>query len=175
MTSALQILPYSYYDINMNQPKIDKKSKEAKYIISLMIENELAFADLYYKYSMLFVDGDFWEELSRQEKRHAQWLKTLFESHDVLSLSPTFLSPLAIEMMVAAVEAEIVSEKKDTLAQALKKSLIFEKSFLENDFFEIFSDDVPSVKKVMTDLKAETKEHIKFIEAEIVKVGQDEE
>ena len=132
-----------------------------------MVANELAFARLYHKYAVLFDDGDFWEELSRQEKRHAQWLETLLASRDIVSLSSDFLSSTAVEMMIKAVEAEIDSASSLTISEALSRSLKFEKSFLENDYFEVFALGAQSVKKVIEELKSETLEHINFIQSKI--------
>lgn len=156
--------------MSMNKPKTSKHTSGAKKMVKLMAANELAFARLYHKYAVIFDDPDFWEELSRQEKRHAQWLETLLGSRDIVALSSDFLSSTAVEMMINAVEGEIDSAQSLTLIEALTRSLKFEKSFLENDYFEVFSLEAETVRKVIEGLKSETHDHINFIQSKIEEI-----
>lgn len=154
----------------MQTNKINKKESGAKRIITLLIQNELGFARLYQKFARIYDDADFWLELAQQEKRHAQWLKTIFESRDVTHLSNTFLSRTTVLMMVRVIEEEIVSKQSISLKEALEKSLKYEKSFIENNFFEVFEADAPTARKVFADLKIETLGHINFIKSEISRI-----
>ncbi len=170
MRSSLQIDLLAYYYIDMKNMKVSKKSADAKKVISLMVKNELAFARLYHKYAVVF-DDDFWRDLELQERRHPQWLEALSRSRDVISLSTNFVSSAAIEQMVRVVEADISSQEPNDLSEALNRSLKFEKSFIENNYFEIFILDAPTIRRVVEDLRDETLEHIKTIEEKIKALG----
>lgn len=146
---------------------MNKKEPQAREIIKLLVQNELGFAEFYIKFSRMYDDAGFWLELAVAEKNHAQWLKALAESRDIISVSKNFLSATAIEMMIEMVKKEIDSDQKLPLREALKLSLKFEKSFAENHFFEIFTADSIQAKEVMEKLKTETADHVEKIKAKL--------
>ena len=136
-------------------------------IINLMVGNEESFAKLYRKYAAIFGGIDLWSTLEKEEKIHAQWLKALAQSHDTHLLQVGPVSIALIKKLGEDVEEEIKSKNNTTLNQALKKALSFERSFIEKNFFELFSDNIPSARKVMQKLKKETLDHISHIEVKI--------
>lgn len=148
----------------MQTNKMNKEEPAAKETISLLAKNELAFSRLYRKFAATYSNHDFWLRLASDEKGHAQWLRVLQNSHDVLNVSKNFLSKTAIELMIQMVEGEISRTQNRSLIEALKLALKFEKSFAEKHFFEIFTPESVRANEVMNRLKAETDDHIRRIE-----------
>ncbi len=126
-----------------------------------MVKNEEAFAKLYLKYSVIFnADSAFWLQISKEEIRHAQWLKTLADSADITVLKPDAYTISIIKNLGEMVEKEIESKEQITLEEALEKTLDFEKAFIEKNYFDIFSENSAKAFRVMEKVKKETKEHI---------------
>lgn len=132
-----------------------------------MIQYELCFAHLYAKYAKLYRNSQFWQKLSAEEEDHAIWLRTLAASPAVLSVSKSFLSATALEMLVETAEVEIENEDEPSVDEALKLALKFERSFAENRFFEVFVSDSYQVRELMEKLAAETASHIERIKTEL--------
>ncbi len=150
--------------------KSPKNSTESKRIMELMIRNEHSFMRLYRRYSQMFQNHDFWLKISSEENRHAQWLEALMKSNDVFSIRLNLLPEESLRLINEEIEEEIVSEEYMTLAEALQKSLQFEESFFEKNYFEFISSDAASVRRVMEDLKRETKEHIALVKKELAEL-----
>lgn len=145
----------------------------SKSIIDLMVKNEEAFSRLYHKFAAIYPDSHFWIKLSKEETVHAQWLRALSQSCDTHVLEVSSLTLSQIKNMLKTVEEEINSKKDVSLEEALKKTLHFEKSFIEHSYFDIFSDSSPSAHKVMENLKNETLHHIERVEEYLDKQKSD--
>lgn len=139
-------------------------SKVTRHVIDLLAKNELAFAKLYSKYAAIFSDRAFWLSLAEEENHHAEWIKALAQSRDVSGIDLKVLPLGIIEMSIRNVEKEIKSSEPISQKDALKISHAFETTFFEHNFFELFRGIGDSFQKVMDQLEAETKNHIKIIE-----------
>ena len=148
-----------------------KLNTGVKNVVELMVKSEKGFAGLYYKYSLLFENKLFWENLAKEEIEHAQWLNALLESRDLVLVDVNIVTPNFIKVMNLALREEIESKKDISLKEALIKSLHLEKTFLENSYFEIFHGSGREFEKVIERLVSETKKHYKAIGAEMAKLA----
>ncbi len=133
----------------------------AKNIIGLLIQNERSLADLYFTYSKLFKNSEFWLSLSREEEQHAQFVITLFEDPDIPEIDQKLINKKAIEDMIYSAESDIVAAKNITLDEALSRAVKYERMILEKNVFDIFaSSKNPQALKLIDRLKVETTEHL---------------
>jgi hypothetical protein len=150
--------------------KSPKNSNESRRIVALMVKNELCFMKLYSRYSQVYDNKDFWLKLASEENRHAQWLEALMKSSDVFSIRMDLLPEESLRLINEELEEEVSSKEFLTLAEALQKSLRFEESFFEKNYFDFISPDTASVKRVVEDLKSETRAHIAEVKQELLRL-----
>jgi len=153
----------------MNQKKVSKHSQLGQTVLKLLISNELRFSKLYLKYAALFEDQSFWNTLAAEEKRHAQWLEALLASSDVFDVKTDLLPIESLKLFGEDIDLEIKHSLDITFYEALARSLRLEESFFEKSYFEFISPDTASVRRVIEDLKRETKDHIFLVKQKLDK------
>ena len=146
-----------------------KKKHECKQIIELMIKSELSISKLYKKYSQLYSNHDFWLRLAKEEIVHAEWLKALYESRDVKEMKDQLFPNQSLELILDSIAEDIKSADQKTPDEALNIALMYEKSMVEREFFEVFKTNSEQLNSIMERLESETEAHIKRIEEEIEK------
>jgi len=144
-----------------------KRKLECQEIIRLMIKSELSFSLLYKKYSQLFPNKDFWLQLAKEEVVHAEWLKALYESRDVKEMKDHLFPVESLKLILDSIEEDLRSADKKTSEEALSIALMYEKSMVEREYFDIFRSDSDQLISVLKKLEKETEGHISKIEEEI--------
>jgi len=146
-----------------------------KETIELMAESEQNFAKLYLKYSQIFPNKKFWENLAKDETSHAQWLKALTQSRDVKEIDITIAPPAFIKVMNLSLEKQIGSEAEISLKQALVKAKHLENTFLENNYFAIFKGLGSTFRQTIEKLITETEKHRDKIAKELERYAETEQ
>lgn len=147
---------------------MSKDDSKEKIIIDLLIKNEESISRLYQKYSKMFNNSAFWQELAKEERIHAQWLKSLTGGNEV-RIKNDYFNAAAIEYMINSVENQFESDKEISLIEGLATSISNENSMLEKDFFKVFETDNFEVKNIMDGLAKDTARHAKSLEEELQK------
>jgi hypothetical protein len=129
-----------------------------------LIENELAVARLYELFAQTFEeDAEFWTELSKEEHRHAQWIR---EARDLAGTRPveSATPPIriqAVEHMIQYVDSIGERCRKGELtrlnAYALARDV--ENSLLESRIFSLFVPALDQLKALQERLVRDTSAH----------------
>jgi hypothetical protein len=164
MVDALYI-PY----VNEREQKTMNAVSNKADMIDLMIENELAAADLYKQYAHLFrAHENPWEEMMQEERAHAEILKTLRKSVDRLTLTRSVkgFPTIAIQANVDFVRKETLLAQSGPMAmlRALSVCLSIEQAAVEHEFFTVFQPVSETMKQEFVALDEHTTDHVKRIE-----------
>jgi rubrerythrin len=140
-----------------------------KNIIELLFKQELLLSQLYELFANKFPEySEFWMDLSKEEKTHAQWIKKLYhaEKKDLVLFDEGKTKTYTLQTVIKHTENVIaqVKEGEFTLEMAIGHTLDFERSILEKDFIKFFKTTDDKVKAVMDKLDKETKKHISQIQ-----------
>lgn len=138
-------------------------------MIELMIEHELAAADLYKQYAHVFRSRENpWEEMMQEERAHAEVLRALRKSVDRLTLtrSATGFANLAIQSNVDFVRKEIALAQSGPMAmlRALSVCLSIEQAAVEHEFYNVFQPVSDAMKEEFVALATHTTDHVQRIE-----------
>ncbi len=147
-------------------------------VIQKLMENEMAISRLYEQFGSTFPeDSEFWNEISREELLHFNWLKQLadFVEKEKIGTRPTSLQSRAAAASASYVDSvrekcrrgELTREKAYALAYDLENSL------LEKNFFSIFEFASTPYRKIQNEMTRETRKHREKIE-EVLKKIRDE-
>jgi len=145
--------------------------------IELMAQNEEAFNKLYITYAEKYPEyKDFWLKIADEETTHASWLRNLKPQIEIGNLSFTddrFNLSLVFKFLEHAKQKlDELKNKTVPIVEALKFSLIMEKSLLENKFFEVVETDQIGLKTILFNLAQSTEEHIQRIEDLLKKLSE---
>lgn len=137
-------------------------------IIELMVKQEILLAELYCIFGDRFSEyAYFWERLTEEEKKHAEWIKKLYqaEKKDLVSFTERNTKTYTMKAYIGYVEDIIVRAKNDefNMKSAVTKALDVETALIEKEFFTHFQIIHPDYKWVMIKLESETKKHIKEV------------
>ena len=143
-------------------------------VIGVLAANEELISKLYKLYAKLIPElQDFWEDLAKEETRHAYWILAL-QTHindGVLSFKENRFNLRAIELFLIYVKDLLDTAKgrvkapKDALANAMN----IENALIERKFFEVFNEDSPALKDTLQQLVIATEKHREKISAEFSK------
>ncbi|MBN1868184.1 hypothetical protein JW916_12940 [Candidatus Sumerlaeota bacterium] len=139
------------------------KPDAAQKILSLLIENEEAAAELYRAYGTRFVETQaLWAGLAAEERSHAAQLRTLSKSLeiDVSRAGPTF-DPVWIQEGIDRAKEETSRAQRNeiTLQQALETAIEIERGMIEKGFFEIFDGHDERAQGILRGLRGLTENH----------------
>ena len=137
-------------------------------VLSLLIEHEEEIGKLYAVYADKFQEyNQFWYELSKEEEKHAIWIKELTE---MVNKGEAFFDQKrfnleAIKSSLAELKVDIIKNKHGdiSLINALSAAYYYEMALIERKFFEIFETDSVKLKHTLINLSEETIKHQKKI------------
>lgn len=146
MTTDTQIKPYQ------------------KKILALMLQQETLLAQLYQVFAQKFpMYEEFWNQLARDERRHAGWLEQLCAATEkkIVLFSEGRLKTFALETFITGLEEKLNRAQADGFdaRQALACTIDLERCLLEKNVFSHFEGLTEKASKVMKFLAQETKEH----------------
>jgi hypothetical protein len=141
-----------------------------KKIIQLYLEQELAIASLYERYSKRYLaHQEFWAEMRAEELEHAAWVKH-FMGHALenkIHFSEGKTRTYALSSSIAYIEGVIsdFDNKPFDSSRAASVALDLERSLLEKNVFSCFHGDSAEAKSILEALIAGQITHIKKLEA----------
>lgn len=136
-----------------------------KKIIELYLKQELQLARLYNIFAAKFpTHADFWTSLTKEELKHAEWLKKLYlaEKKELVAFSEGKVKTYTLKAIDEHIEKIIQRAENDAidLKSAMAYTLDFERSLIEKEVFSHFKAIDQKVHGVMSKLEEQTKDHI---------------
>ena len=133
-------------------------------VLSLLIEHEEEIGKLYAVYADKFQEyNQFWSELSKEEERHANWIKDLVK---MIEAGKVFFDQKrfnieAIRSSLTELKINIINNKHGdiSLINALSAAYYYEMALIERKFFEVFETDSAELKHTLINLSEETIKH----------------
>lgn len=137
-------------------------------IIELLIRHELAIKALYELFASLFPERrNLWEDLAKDEQRHADWLGVLRAGKglDAWLSENIQLKPQAVKASIKYVEsqAQRAQGKQLNMIQALAIARDLESALIEKQFSRIGVSVPEEARSVLMNLAAETERHRKIV------------
>lgn len=137
-----------------------------KDIIEALANNEEAIGKLYREYAFRFPDHeDFFNGLAAEEMNHAAWIRNVDSN-----LNKGRFKIEAIKSFTRYVNTELAKAQGLSLRQALSLTRYIEEALIERRYFEIFKEDDPKLKSVLTRLEKSTEDHLERVRAAIEKL-----
>jgi rubrerythrin len=141
-----------------------------KKIIELMIRQELLLAKLYTLFAEQFTEqSEIWDDLANEEKKHASWLKKLYDAgekglilFDEGKIKTYTMNSYIDHLMGILVRAE---NQELTQNQAITFALDLEHSLIEKNAFARFDSTSEKARSILKKLTTETEKHIKKVQA----------
>lgn len=140
-----------------------------KKIIELLFKEEMLLAKLYKLFAVQFPDHkDFWQDLKKDEVRHAAWVKRLYkaEKKNLVAFSEGKIKTYTMNTFIENLEKIIqrAENKEINLKMAVSYTLDLERSLIEKNVFSHFKIIDKKVAAIMTRLESETRRHVKKAE-----------
>lgn len=138
-------------------------------IIALLIRQESMLAILYAKFAGLFPEQkSFWQKLAEEERKHGEWLETLYEAakRSVLLFDEGKVKTYTLNTFIEGVEATIakVDAGQVNEQQALRVTLDLERALIEKNVFAHFEGVSDKAIGVLKQLRGQTENHIQQVE-----------
>ena len=141
-----------------------------KKIIELMIRQESLLSKLYPLFAEQFPEhGEVWDELAREEKKHANWLKQLYDAGEKSIVlfdegkTKTQTMNIYIEYLMGIIAK--AENHELTLPQAITYTMDLENSLIEKNAFTHFDSISEQARSVLKRLALDTESHFKIIQA----------
>jgi len=140
-----------------------------KKIIELLFNQEILLAKLYKIFAVQFSDHkDFWQDLARDEERHAAWVKRLYKKKkkDLTAFSEGKVKTYTMNTFIENLEKIIQRAENGeiNLKMAISYTLDLERSLIEKNVFSHFEIIDKKLAGIMTKLESETRRHLKKAE-----------
>lgn len=144
-------------------------------ILQALINNEEALSDLYTKYGEKFPDyKEFWVDLAKDEKSHANWLRKFAEKikDGSVYFNEDRFKIEALRTYFNEVEKYISEATFMELLpiNTLSTAYYLEMSLIERKYFEVFEGDSVELKHVLKALTKATKKHEEKISEQLNKL-----
>lgn len=154
------------------------KESNIKKVLNKLYELETSMAEFYNACYEKWPVYDVWNELSAQERSHANVIEKI---KDFISGESGYIEinrnfrVAAIDTVKDFVDSNMNRLKKDELSvkKALFISKDIENSILESEFYELIDMDNLEFKRMIESVSEETRNHRKLIEKEIKKAATD--
>lgn len=144
-------------------------------MLAMLAKNEESLSQLYRVYASLFPPlKDFWEDLARDETKHAYWILAL-QSHvktGTLSFGEDRFNLKGIESFYRYIKdlVDNAREANKPLKETLAVVFDIENSLLEKGIFEVFYSDSAELKKTLQQLISATALHRDKVNQELIKL-----
>ncbi|MBN2790051.1 MAG: hypothetical protein JXR69_07665 [Candidatus Delongbacteria bacterium] len=140
-------------------------------IIELMAFHEEAIGNLYSVLNAYFPDMDIWDFLSKEEFKHADWLRSILDN--VVEGSVKFdKRHYSVEYISKSIESIVdfrlkVEKYGIKLSEVVDFAKNLENSIIERKMFDSFWSDLKGIQKVLDDLKKDTESHKDVLEKKL--------
>jgi len=133
-------------------------------VLNLLTEHEEEIGKLYAVYADKFQEyNQFWSELSKEEEKHANWIKDLAK---IIEAGKAFFDQKrfnleAIRSSLTELKTDIIKNTHSdiSLISALSSAYYYEMALIERKFFEVFETDSVELKHTLINLSEETIKH----------------
>lgn len=132
-------------------------------LIEIMALHEEAISEYYSAAAERFPKNDLWSYLSKEEQRHAMWLRSILDN--VIDGSVNFTADgLSFESYMASIskisaEKTDIAEKRRKLSQVFEFAVNIENDMLEKNFLDGFTSPSKGIQVTLEKLQKETEEH----------------
>jgi len=135
-----------------------------------MIRQESLLSKLYPLFAEQFPEhGEVWDELAREEKKHANWLKQLYDAGEksIVLFDEGKTKTQTMNIYIEHLEGIItrVENHELTLSQAIACTMDLERSLIEKNAFTHFDSISEQARSVLKRLALDTESHFKIIQA----------
>ncbi|UCE24088.1 MAG: hypothetical protein JSU74_12450 [Candidatus Zixiibacteriota bacterium] len=139
--------------------------------LQMLIDHELAIAELYRAYADRFSDyREYWQDLANEENEHAEEIRGLMNLVDQNQkvVDTQGFKPAAVNTSIGYLRdiTKLATNTPITIRDALSTALDLEKAMIERKFFDIFDTSAPEAQAVLMVLTDGTKNHVETIETE---------
>jgi len=136
-----------------------------KKIIDSMVKQEKLLFKLYTLFAAQFPQhAQLWNELAKEESKHASWLTQLHEAADkgVVLFEEGRIKTYTMTSFIEYLEQIIAKAENNelTLAHAVASALDLERSLLEKNVFSHFEGMADKARSVLKQLAKETENHV---------------
>lgn len=137
-------------------------------IVELLILQEQKISELYALFARQFPQQEaFWENLSIEEKKHAQWLEKLFEAakSEKIIFNQKKITIHTLSAFIKRLD-DILSKAKRgefTLTSALHCAVDYESSLIEKNIFSHFDSPHEKIDEILKKIQSETENHVESI------------
>jgi len=134
-------------------------------ILEMLAANEEAIANLYRAYAARFSEyATFWNHLAKEEITHAAVIRKYGNEVEqgLVHLNEKRFNKEALKTYSNYIkrELDLAQEARLSLMHAFSTAFYIEQSLIEASFFEVFEGDSEELKRLLSQLKANTKEHL---------------
>jgi len=143
-------------------------------VLDLLKGHELAVSELYSVFADKFPEyGQFWSDLSEEEKKHATWITNLTEMTETgeVFFDQKRFNIEAIKTSLAGLKDDVAKAGREaiSLISALSMAYYYETALIERKFFEVFEGDSAKLKHTLLYLSEETRKHQKMVKEALEK------
>ncbi|HQP70884.1 MAG TPA: hypothetical protein PLK90_10830 [Clostridiales bacterium] len=132
-------------------------------VIELLAKHEEALADLYAAYAIKFPDCEIWGFLYGEERKHAEWVRSILDNvyDGSINFTDYHFSDRALNISIKNLNGLTEKAEKNALKleEALDRAFLLENSIIEDKYLDYFSSKIEGIQKVLDDLKKDTDEH----------------
>ena len=136
-------------------------------VLDLLSKNEESIGRLYRVYAEKFQHKDLWLGLAEAELRHANLIRELGPkvTEGSLRIDERRFNRQAIEHYQNYLDGELKKAQQEeiSLINALSVALYIEQSLIERRFLDVFQTESVTVKRVLSNIQAETEAHLRRI------------
>jgi hypothetical protein len=137
-------------------------------VLEALAKNEETLSRLYKKYSLQFsAYSKFWSGLSFKEISHAKQIRMFYlkirEGSADFEVGRFELGPIKL---FSRYLNKLILKEEETLINAFAVAIDIEEALIEKEFFRVFRADSEQLKRLLSRLAADTKEHRRLIKAE---------
>lgn len=138
-------------------------------IIALLQQQENLLAKLYQTFAQKFPEHeDFWNQLAREEEKHAGWLEQLRAAtgKKIVLFNEGRTKTYTLETFVQGLKEKLNRAEADGFdaRQALACAIDLERCLIEKNVFSLFEGMTEKASRVMKFLAKETREHLDLAE-----------
>lgn len=137
-------------------------------LIEMMALHEEAISEYYSAAAERFSNNDLWKYLSKEETKHAMWLRSILDNvqDDSIKFNSEDVSLRLYTGSISKISAEKTAllEKKRKLSEVFEFAVSIEKDMIEKKFLDSFSSRSKGIKDTIDRLKNDTEEHRMILE-----------
>ena len=140
-------------------------------LVELLAKHEEIIGELYEQYEKRFPNFPLWKKLVRDEKHHAQWIRSFLHQTNFsgLSINLKIFSEKQIQHSIDHIKGQIKRAHQDSLYGAINNAHRIETMVVENRVLHVFVSKNERVVKKISSLQKATEHHADLVYQELRK------